>query len=157
MGRCRPSAADDALFRHAHFVGPDVVRFVVFHIDGHGQLVGWQAVDLGQQLPGVIDGVALEVVAEAEVTQHFEESVVTRGVADVFQVVMLATGAHAALHRSGAAVRTAVGTGEDILELHHAAVRQQQGRIVTRNQRAGTDNRMAFGFEEFKEFVADFG
>ena len=149
--------ADDALVRHADFVGPDVVGFVVFDVDGDGQLVGRQAVDLGQQFPGVVDGIALEVVAEAEVAQHFEEGVVARGVADVFQVVVLAAGAHAALHRGGARVRTAVGADEHVLELHHAAVGQQQGRIVARHQRAGTDNRVALGFEEFEEFVADFG
>jgi hypothetical protein len=72
-------------------------------------------VDLGQQLPGVVDGVALEVVAEAEVTQHLEEGVVARGVADVFQVVVLAAGAHAALHGGGAGVRTRIGAGNTSL------------------------------------------
>ena len=148
--------ADDALFRHADFVGPDVVRFVVLEVDGDGQLVGRQAVHLGQQLPRVVDRVALEVVAEAEVTQHFEEGVVARGVADVFQVVVLAAGAHAALHRGGARVRPAVGADEHVLELHHAAVGQQHGRIVARHERAGPDNRVSLGFEEFEEFVANF-
>jgi hypothetical protein len=58
----------------------------------------------GEQLPGVGDRLALEVVAEAEVAQHLEERVVARGVADVLQVVVLAAGAHAALRRGGAGV-----------------------------------------------------
>jgi hypothetical protein len=149
--------ADDALDGHADFLGPDVVGFVVLVVDGDGQLVGGQAVDLGQELPRVVDRVALEVVAEAEVTQHLEEGVVARRVADVFQVVVLAAGAHAALHRGRARVRARVGAEEDVLELHHAAVRQQHGRIITRHQGAGPNDRVAFGFEEFEEFVANFG
>jgi hypothetical protein len=38
-----------------------------------------------------------EVVAEAEVTQHFEEGVVARGVTDVFQVVVFTARTHATL------------------------------------------------------------
>lgn len=38
-----------------------------------------------------------EVVAEAEVTQHFEEGVVTRGVTDVFRVVVFTARTHATL------------------------------------------------------------
>ena len=49
------------------------------------------------QLPGVGDGVFLEVVAEAEVAQHLEEGVMAVGEADVFEVVVLASGAHAFL------------------------------------------------------------
>jgi hypothetical protein len=98
--------ADDALDRHADLLGPDVVRFVVLVIDGDPQLLFRQLVHGGQQLPGVLDRVALEVVAEAEIAQHLEEGVVARGVADVLEVVVLAAGAHAALHRGGALVRT---------------------------------------------------
>ncbi len=97
--------ADDALGRHADFLVPDVVGLVVLGVDGDPELVGRQLVDLGQQLPGVVDRVALEVVAEREVAQHLEERVVARGVADVLEVVVLAAGAHAALRGGGARVR----------------------------------------------------
>ncbi len=149
--------ADDALFRHADFVGPDVVGFVVLEVDGDGQLLGGQLVDLGQQFPAVVDGVALEIVAEAEVTQHLEEGVVTRGVADVFQVVVLAAGAHAALHRGRARVRARIEAEEHILELHHSAVGQQHGRIVARHEGAGPYDRMALGLKELEELFANFG
>ena len=148
--------ADDALFRHADLVGPDVVGFVVLDVDGDGELLGRQQVDLGQQFPGVLDGVALEVVAEAEVAQHFEEGVVARGVADVFQVVVLAAGAHAALHGGGARIRAAVQAQEHVLELDHAGVGQQHRWVIAWHQRAGTDDRVTLGLEEFKELLADF-
>ena len=97
--------ADDPLGRHADFLGPDVVGLVVFLVHRDPQLLGGQLVDLGQQLPGVRDGVALEVVAEAEVAQHLEERVVARGVAHVFQVIVLAAGPHATLRRRRARIR----------------------------------------------------
>ena len=58
----------------------------------------------GEQLPGVGDGVALEVVAEGEVAEHLEEGVVAAGEADVFEVVVLAAGADALLRGGGAGV-----------------------------------------------------
>ncbi len=58
----------------------------------------------GDQLPGKVDGVALEVVAEAEVAQHLEEGVVAAGEADIFKVVVLAAGADALLRSGGAGV-----------------------------------------------------
>jgi len=44
-----------------------------------------------------VDRVALEIIAEREVPQHLEERVVPGGVADVFEVIVLAAGAQAAL------------------------------------------------------------
>ena len=149
--------ADDALGRHADLLGPDVVGLVVLGIDGDPELVLGQAVDVGQQFPGVLDGVALEVVAEAEVAQHLEEGVVARGVADVLEVVVLAAGAHAFLRGGGAGVGTLVEAEEDVLELVHAGVGEQQRRIVVRHQRAGGDDLVPLRGEEVEEFLADFG
>jgi hypothetical protein len=39
----------------------------------------------------------LEIVAEREVAEHLEEGVMTRGIADVVEVIVLAAGAHALL------------------------------------------------------------
>ncbi|MPN51003.1 hypothetical protein SDC9_198644 [bioreactor metagenome] len=75
--------ADHPLGRHAHFLGPDVVGLVVLGVHRHPQLLGGQLEDLGEQFPGVGNGVALEVVAEGKVAQHLEEGVVPGGVADV--------------------------------------------------------------------------
>jgi hypothetical protein len=147
--------ADDAVLRHADVVVPDVVGFVVLGIHRDPQLLGRQLQDVGEEFPGVLDRVLLEVVAEAEVAQHLEEGVVARGVADVLQVVVLAAGAHAALRRHRAGVGARVLAGEHVLELHHAGVGEQQGRVVARHQRAGRHDGVALGGEEFEEALAD--
>ena len=64
---------------------PQAARFLVGMVDCGGKLVERDAVAFGHQLYGEIDGVCLEVVAEAEVAQHLEEGVV-RGVANLFDV-----------------------------------------------------------------------
>ena len=66
-----------------------------------------QAVLLGDQVPGELDRLLLEIVAEREVAQHLEEGVMARGVADILEVVVLAAGAHALLRRRGARCRAA--------------------------------------------------
>ncbi len=63
-----------------------------------------------------------------------------RGVADVVQVVVLATGAHAALGRGGTHVGAWIASQEDILERHHAGVGEQQGGVVVRYQGARRDD-----------------
>src|SRR3546814_13192825 len=81
------------------------------------------------ELPGVGDRILLEVVAKAEVAEHLEKRVVPRRVADVLEIVVLATGAHAFLRAGSARVGTLVLPGEHVLELHHAGVGEQQRRI----------------------------
>jgi hypothetical protein len=149
--------ADHALGRHADLPGPDVVGLVVLGIDRDPKLVLRQLIDIDQQLPGVLDGVTLEVVAETEISQHLEEGVMARGVADVFQVVVLAAGAHAFLRSRGAAVAALVEAEEDVLELVHPGVGEQQRRVIVRHQRTGRNDLMAFGGEEIEELLADFG
>ena len=61
--------------------------------------LGGQSPDLGDQLPGELDRLALEVVAEREVAEHLEEGVVARARADVLEVVVLAGDPHALLRR----------------------------------------------------------
>ena len=126
--------ADDTLGRDADFVFPDRMRFVVLGIHGHPQLFLRQLVDRSQQFPCVVDRIALEIIAEREIAQHFKESMVARGVADVFQIVVLAAGAQAALRGGRAAVGALVLAQKHVLELHHAGVGKQQGRIIAGNQ-----------------------
>ena len=51
-----------------------------------------------------------------------------RGVADVLEIVVLAACTQATLHVGGTHVAALVDAEEDILELHHAAVGEQQRR-----------------------------
>ena len=150
--------AHDLLGRHTDFLVPDVEGFVIGGVHRDHQLVLRQAQPLrrGQELPGVMDGITLEVIAEAEVAQHFEEGVVTGGVTDVVQVIVLATGTHALLAGGGTGVATLFQTEEAVLELVHAGVGEQQGRVVVRNQRAGRDAGVPLLFEEAEEGFTDF-
>ena len=74
-------------------------------MDGDPQPVRCDAeiVRTGDKLPGERDRFALEVVAEGEVAQHFEEGMVPLGVADLLEVVVLAAGANALLAGGGPA------------------------------------------------------
>ncbi len=89
-----------------------------------------QAPDFGQQLPRPGDGLALEVVAEGPVAQHFEERVVVGIVPDVVQVVVLAAGADALLRVDRARPAGLLQTQEVGFELVHAGVGEQQRRVL---------------------------
>ncbi|MNV51914.1 hypothetical protein D3C71_1439800 [compost metagenome] len=90
---------DNALCRHTNLLLPDVESFVIGFIDGHPQPFFRQVkpVFTGQQFPGEADSVMFEIVAETEVAQHFEEGMVTCGITDVLQIVMLTACTYATL------------------------------------------------------------
>ena len=125
--------------------------------DGHVELCRIDAEPLwrSQQLPGVGDGFALEVVAEAEIAEHLEEGVMAAGEADVFEIVMLSAGADAFLRGGSAGVVAALGTEEDILELVHAGVGEEQRWIIGRNERRGVHRAMHFGLEKAQKIFAN--
>ena len=127
--------ADDALGRQADFFGPDVVGFLVVNVDRGSEFFSRQLVDLREQFPAPLERVALEVVAKAPVTQHFEKRVMARGVAHVFQVVVFAPSTQAGLHRCSAHVRAFVSAQKQVLELHHARIDEHQRRVVAGHQR----------------------
>jgi len=69
---------------------------------------------------------------------------------------VLAAGTHALLRSRGAVVGALVEAEEDVLELVHAGVGEQQRRVVEGYQRRGADDLVAFGFEELQKLFADF-
>ncbi len=89
--------ARHALGRQADLVAPDGPRLLVVGVGGGGQAVAGDAQVLGQELPGPVDGLALEVVAEGPAAEHLEERVVAWGATDLLEVVVLAGYAQAAL------------------------------------------------------------
>ena len=99
------------------------------------QLGAGQAQRAGEEIPGKLDRLALEVVAEAEIAQHLEKRVVARGVADIVQIIVLAPGANTFLAGRGALVVAMLYPGEQVLELNHPGIGEHQCRIIARHQR----------------------
>jgi hypothetical protein len=151
----RGGDADDPLVRQPGDLAPMPGGLLVVGIDGDQQLVPGEAEFLGHQVPGELDGAVLEIIAEGEIAEHLEESVVARGVADILQVVVLAAGAHAFLRGRGARVAALLGASEDVLELHHAGIGEEQRRIVARHQRARRHDLMAVAREIIQEGGSD--
>ena len=143
--------ADDAVVGKAGDLLPQLTRLIVGVIDRDQQPVLGQADHLGDEIPGEGDGFFLEIIAEGEIAQHLEEGVVAGGVADIVEVVMLAAGAHAFLHRGGAAIGPLFRAREQVLELHHARIGEQQGGVVARHQRRGRHHGVAALGEEIQE------
>ena len=69
----------DPLLGDADFLVPDIVGFVVIAVYGDVDGLGLKP-RTGGEFPAPLDGLALEVVAEGEIAQHFEEG----EVAEVF-------------------------------------------------------------------------
>ena len=111
----------------------------------------------GDELPRPLDRVALEVVAEGEVAEHLEEGVVARREADVLQVVVLPAGPHALLGGRRPRVVALLLPREDVLELDHPRVGEEEGRVVLRHEPGGGDAAVAALLEEAEEELTDLG
>ncbi len=149
--------ADDLPVRQAGDLAPQPEGLVVIGIDGDHQPVLGQPQIAGEQFPGKTDRVFLEIIAEGEIPQHLEESEMAGGIADIVEVVMLAPGAHAFLGGGGADIGPLLAAGEDVLELDHAGIGEQQGGIVARHQGRGGHHGVAVAGEIIQETRADVG
>ncbi len=138
---------------------PELRRLVVLGVHGGPEPLGRDAVALvavRDELPGEPDGVGLEVVAEREVAEHLEERLVAAGVAHVVEVVVLAAGAHALLGRRGPGVVALLAPREDVLELVHPGVGEEQRRVLGRDQRGRRDAAVLPLLEVAEESLPDF-
>ena len=119
------------------------------------EALGRQLPDIGQQRPGEGHRVGLEVVAEREIAQHLEERVVARRRSDVLQVVVLPAHAHALLRGRRPLVIPLLTAQEQVLELVHPGVGEQQRRVVGRDEGRAGDDLVALAREEVEERGAD--
>ena len=119
--------------------------------DGGVQAAGVQAHPLrgGQELPGPVDGVLLEVVPEGEVAQHLEVGAVAGGLADVLNVA----GADALLAGGHPVAGGLLLPGEPGLHRGHARVDQQQGRVVLGDQGEAGESEMALCLKKGQEHL----
>ena len=127
--------ADDPVIAQPGDLLPQLHGLVVGVVDGDQQLVGGKAVFTGDEVPRVLDRDILEVVAEGEIAEHFEKGVVARGIADVFEVVVLTARADALLRGDGPLIGALLLPEEQVLELHHPGVGEHERRVVARHQR----------------------
>lgn len=146
----------DALGGDTDPVAPDLLGLVVVQVDRDPQTLGVEAEaavrhGAGEQLPGVVDGAFLEVVAEGEVPAHLEEGAVPGGLADLFDVRRTDALLHAGDARGGRLDLT-----EEVrLEGHHAGRDQQQSRVV-RDERRRRDDGVTALLVEAQPAAANF-
>src|SRR5205823_4797014 len=126
----------DPRVREAGDFPPQLARLVILLEYRNPQVRGRQLQLFGDELPGEADRVALEVIAKGKVSEHLEEGVMPRGVADLLEVIVLATRSDALLHRGRASsTRRLLLPEKYSLELHHARVGKHQRRVVRRHHR----------------------
>ena len=75
--------------------------------------------------------------------------------AHVIEIVVLASHAHTFLRVDGAGIGFLVGADEHVLELHHARVGEQQGRVPAWDEGHGRDGGVSVLDEEVYEILAD--
>ena len=122
--------AENAVFRNpSHFL-PQRFGLIIFAKNRYVEPVLGYAVFFGDQFPGKRNGIALEIVAERKIAQHFKERMMTARVADVIQIVVLSTRPYAFLRRRCTDVIALFLSQKNVFELIHACVGEQQSGVV---------------------------
>src|SRR5690606_4023094 len=149
----------DALAGEPDLVDPERLGFVVVDVDGDPDPIEVDAEDLGDELVRPGDGLGLEVVAEAEVAEHLEEAEVAQRPTDGVEVVVLAPGSHALLHRHRPLriERDRFLSEEVRHELHHPRVREHRGAGVGRDEARRGHDGVLTGREELGVGAAKLG
>ena len=131
-----------------------------FRAAKHGEVQFFQrdAVPIrrSDQLPGVGDGFLFKIIAEGKIAEHFKKSVMAISEADVFEVVVFSSGAHAFLAGSGGFVVALFEAEENVLELVHPGVGEEQRGVVSGDERRTAHDAVAALFEKFQKCFADF-
>ena len=120
------------------------------------QQAGIDFIDFRQELPGPVDGLVLEVVAETPVAQHLEHRVVVGVVSHLFEVVVLAAHSQTLLRIGRTRIRRRGIAQEDVLELVHAGVGEHQRRVILDHHRGRRHDGVSLGCEEIEKFLSYF-
>ncbi len=147
--------ADNLVVGEARDLAPERGRLVIVGEHGDEQPILGKRKVAGEKLPGEEDRALLEIIAEGEIAEHFEEGVMARGVADIVEVVVLAAGAHAFLRRGRPRRFRLLGPGEHVLERHHAGIGEHQRRVVARHERRRRHHQVIVVGEEVEKGGAD--
>ena len=147
--------AHEPVLGQADLVAPDLVGEVVRGVGRGRQPITRDAQVAGQEVPRPVDRLALEVVAEAPVAEHFEERVMARRAPDLLEVVVLAGHAQTALVVDRSSVRALLRAGQEVLELDHPGVGEEERLVAGGHQTGAGHDRVAALGEELDEPTAD--
>jgi len=145
------AASQNPLARQIAKLEPRLLGFVVVRVNGRPQALSRDAPALVDELPVELDRVALVVVAERPVAEHFEERVMVRVAAHRFEVVVLAGNPEALLAVDDAGSGGRADTEEIILERDHPGVGEEQRRVALGDQRRRGHDLMAAFLEKIEE------
>ena len=113
---------------------------------------------LGDELPGVVDGAVLEVVAEREVAEHLEHRGVPRREADLVEIGVLPAGAEALLDGRESWRRRLLEPREVRLErLHPRRDEERRGVLGRREQRERREAQVLALLEEREKSLPELG
>ena len=142
----------DTFFGESDHVVPDIVSFVIFSEDCNMDEFRLHLQMLRHKLPGPGDGIMLEIIAKAEITQHLEIRAVASRETDLLYIGC----ANTLLASRDAKGRRYFSTGKIRFERRHARIDQQDRRIIVRNQGETRHAKMPLRFEETQVSLAYF-
>ena len=142
----------DTVSRDTDLLVPDIVRLIIFQINGRIQSVRIQSDDLGQEFPRPVQCFSLEVISEGEVAQHLEECSVAGCLADVLNI----SGTDALLTGGDPFSRGSLRACKPGLHRSHSCIDQQKAVVIVRNKRETRKRQMILALEIFQIHPAKF-
>ena len=124
------SETDDLFFRHSDDVSPDLECLIIVFIYGSPEFFLRHLKPFRAEFPAPLQRFLLEVITEAEVTQHLKECAVAGSLSDVLYIV----GPDALLACGHPLFRRCLSTCKIRFERSHSGVDYKKALVVTRDQ-----------------------
>ena len=146
----RLTETNDMLFGNADLISPDVESLFVVLVDRGPEQICGDLKSFGEELPSPRNSFFLEIIAEAEVSEHFKESTVTRRNTYSFKV-----GRTDALLTGGNTVsRRDLLAREELLHRCHTGVYEKKRLIVVGDKGVRRKTEMSLRFKECEILLA---
>src|SRR5271157_3802593 len=88
---------DNPFGRHAHFLIPYLKGLIVFLVNGNPEFLLRKPHFFREEIPSPENRFLFEIVTKGKIPEHLKKCVMAGRVTDVFQVIVLSTGADALL------------------------------------------------------------
>ena len=134
-------------------IGPQISFVILEH--RNPETAFRQSPHLGKEFPCPGDGLFFVIVAKGPIAEHLEERVMIGIIPDILEIVVLPGDPQALLCIGCSRVLALLQSQENVLELIHACVCEQQCGIISRYQRSAGNDSMPLAGEEIQERLPD--
>ena len=142
----------DALRGDPDVLIPDLIRFIVIHVDRRIQAVLVQTYHLRQKFPRPVECFLFKIISKGKIAEHLKKCSMPGRFSDILDI----SGTDALLAGRDPAPGRSLRSGKPRLHRCHTCVDQKQTLVIMRNQREARKHQVPLALKKFQVHPAQF-